>query len=80
MDDVPVEAIAYLAFIRDIFDIATAALRDSLLGLVVSLATIAGFVLVGRVWMAYSLISLILFFHGLDAAYDRFRAVLDLAQ
>ena len=80
MNEVPIEAVALLAFYRDLFDIAASALRDSLLGWVVAMASIAGFVLIPRMWTAYSMMSLVLFFYGLDAAYDRFRAVFDVTQ
>ena len=76
----PVEAIALLAPYRDVFDIAAAALRDSLLGRVVTFAAIAGFVMVRWAWEASSLITLILFYHWLGTVLDRFRAILDVAR
>ena len=80
VEDLPVEAIAYIELHENIFDIVVAASRDSLLDWVVTLATIAGFVLVRWLWSAYSLISLILLCHGLGTAADKFLAVLDTAQ
>lgn len=78
--EVPVEAIALLALFRDIFDIAASAQRASMLGWVVTLAAIVGFVLILWAWAAYSLKLLILFYHWLGTVLDRLRALLDVAR
>ena len=78
--ELPIEAIALLDFYREIYRIAVSALRDYMLGGIVTLAGIAGFVVLPRVWAVYSAISLILFFLALSAASEKFHAILNVVR
>ena len=73
MNELPVEAIAYLTFLQDIQEIATPAARDSALDWVVGIAALGGCVLIARAGAVYSVVSAFLFFHGLSVALDRFQ-------
>ena len=76
MNELPLEAIAYLTFLHDIQAIATSAARDSALDWVVGIAALGGCVLIARAWTVYSVVSSFLFIHGLSVALERFQTTL----
>ena len=76
MNELPVEAIAYLTFLQDIQEIAAPAARDSALGWGVAIAALGGCVLIARAWAVYSVVSAFLLFHGLSVTLDRFQTTL----
>ena len=74
MEELPPNLPAYPTFLTDVFFLYPGIARDIALGVLFSLASAVGLVVVVRVWNLYSAVTLPIFVFAVIEAIDRFQA------
>ena len=73
MNNLPPEALAYVAFHTEVLSWLSSAGRDSAFGWVALAAGACGIVFITRAWAIYSVIATGLLFYGLHGALEEFQ-------